>query len=171
MKRKGMNMNQNEGFQRFTIVYFLGLVIVFVVNFIPYYRRKKLYKTDPKTSESRERMKFITKYSPDEVVWKLRCRGAGEAIGYEVKKESDAVLLLIVKGVQGSFSRNTVEREAKYKMAIKQEGEHTAIWVFLLEYSDEEVKDRYGWELKGFLIKKLEAEIVEFDLGRKEPER
>ena len=124
MKRKGMNMNQNEGFQRFTIVYFLGLVIVFVVNFIPYYRRKKLYKTDPKTSESRERMKFITKYSPDEVVWKLRCRNSDDVFRYEVKKETNAVLLLIVKGVQGSFSRSSVKREAIYKIAIKQEGEH-----------------------------------------------
>ena len=164
-------MNQNEGFDFFARVMILIMAIASAANLISYYKRMKLYKTDPKTSESRERMKFITKYSPDEVVWKLRCRGAGEAIGYEVKKESDAVLLLIVKGVQGSFSRNTVEREAKYKMAMKQEGEHTAIWVFLLEYSDEYVKDRYGWELKGFLIKKLDAENVEFDLGRKESER
>ena len=164
MKRKEMNMNQNEGFERFTVVYFLGLVIVFVVNFIPYYRRRKLYKTDPKTSESRERMKFITKYSPDEVVWKLRCHDAGDVFEYEVRKEADAVLLLILTGVKCSSYRCPVE--ARYKIAIKQEGEHTAIWVFLLEYSHESVKDRFGWEMKGFLIKKLDAENVEFDLGK-----
>ena len=131
----------------------------------------KLYKTDLKAGESRERMKFITKYSPDEVVWKLSCRSPNDVFRYEVKKEADAVLLFIINGVQGLVYRGGVEGETKYKIAIRQEGEHTAIWVFLLEYRDEYLKERYGWEMKGFLIKKLDAENVEFDLGKKEPGR
>ena len=164
-------MNQNEGLDRFAVVYSLFLLIVFALILISYYKRRKLYKTDPKTSESRERMKFITKYSPDEVVSKLMCHDLRDVFGYEIKKEADAVLLLIITGVAFPFNYGLRVREARYKIAIKQEGEHTAIWVFLLEYSDEEVKDRYGWEMKGFLIKKLDAENVEFDLGKKEPER
>ncbi len=162
-------MNQNEGFDFFARVMILIMAIASAANLISYYKRMKLYKTDPKTSESRERMKFITKYSPDEVVSKLMCHNLGDIFGYEVKREADAVLLLILTGV-GCF-RSFGKRGARYKIAMKQEGEHTAIWVFLLEYSDEYVKDRYGWELKGFLIKKLDAENVEFDLGRKESER
>ena len=163
-----MGMHQSEGIDLFAIIMFLTIAIPSVIELIPYYKRKKLYKTDSRTSESRERMKFITRYSPDEVVWKLRCHGAGDVFLYEVKKESDAVLLLTVTGVQCSFYRSDVE--AKYKIAIKKEGEHTAIWVFLIDYGNELIKDRYGWEMKGFIIKKLDAENVEFDLGKKEPD-
>ncbi len=136
---------------------------------IPYYKRRKLYKTDLKAGESRERMKFITKYSPDEVVWKLRCHGVGDVFEYEIKKESDAVFLLIIDRIKKLF--NYSQGEVRYKIVIKQEGEYTAIWVFLLECRNEYSKDRFGWEMKGFLIKKLDAENVEFDLGRKEPEQ
>ena len=163
-----MGMHQSGGMDFCSILIILIVAIPSVIELIPYYKRRKLYKTDSETSESRERMKFITRYSPDEVVWKLRCHGAGDVFAYKVKKESDAVLLLTVTGVQCPFSRCAVE--AKYKIAIKEEGEHTAIWVFLVEYSDEFIKERFGWEMKGFIIKKLDAENVEFDLGKKEPD-
>ena len=161
-------MHQSEGIDLFAIIMFLMITISYFVTRIPYYKRRKLYRTDSGTSESRERMKFITMYSPDEVVWKLRCHGAGDVFEYKVKKESDAVLLLTITDVQCSFYRCAIE--AKYKIAIKEEGEHTAIWVFLVEYSDEFIKERFGWEMKGFIIKKLDAENVEFDLGKKEPD-
>lgn len=111
------------------------------------------------SQESREKMKFVTQLSKDEVIEGLRSHKANDIFEYEMKSESDNVYILLIKGI-GQLNGYCKEK-VTYKVVITPETENTVVRVVLYKGDNENAIERYGWELKGFMEKKIMAVRVE----------
>ena len=134
------------------------LSIVTVRPLILYFIRAKKYWMPP-SSESREKMKFVTQLSKDEVIEGLRNHKANDIFEYEFRSESDIVYILLIKGID-QFKLGC-KGNVTYKVVITSEAENTVVWIVLDEGDNANAIERYGWELKGFMEKKIMAVRVE----------
>lgn len=106
----------------------------------------------PPSSESREKMKFVTRLSKNEVIEGLRSHKANDIFEYEFRSESDIVYILLIKEI-GQFNLYC-KGNVTYKVVITSEAENTVVCVVLYKGDNENAIERYGWELKGFMEKK-----------------
>ena len=138
----------------------LSLIMFVLVGrtLVLYFIRARKYWTPP-SSESREKMKFVTQLSKDEVIEGLRSHKANDIFEYEFRSESDTVYILLIKGID--FFKVYCKENVTYKVAITSEAKNTVVWVVLYEGDNENAIERYGWELKGFMEKKIMAVRVE----------
>lgn len=137
------------------------MLILFVIlsrMLVLYFIRVTKYWTPP-SLESREKMKFVTQLSKDEVIEGLRSHKVNDIFEYEFKSESDIVYVLLIKGI-GQLNLYC-KGNVTYKVVITSEAENTVVWVVLDEGDNANAIERYGWELKGFLEKKIMAVRVE----------
>lgn len=125
---------------------------------VSYFIRAGKYWTPP-SLESREKMKFVTQLSKDEVIEGLRSHKVNDIFEYEFRSESDMVYILLIKGID--FFKGYCKENVTYKVVITSETENTVVWVVLYEGDNENAIERYGWELKGFMEKKIMAVRVE----------
>lgn len=124
-----------------------------------YFIRARKYGGMPPSSESREKMKFVTRLSKNEVIEGLRSHKANDIFEYEFRSESDIVYILLIKEI-GQFNLYC-KGNVTYKVVITSEAENTVVWVVLYKGDNENAIERYGWELKGFMEKKIMAVRVE----------
>ena len=124
-----------------------------------YFIRAKKYGAIPSSSENREKMKFITQLSKDEVIEGLRSHKPNDIFEYEIRSENDFVYRLWIKGID-QF-KGYCKGNAKYRLMIIQKPENTVVWVVLYERDNNAAIERYSWELKGFMEKKIMAVRVE----------
>ena len=47
--------------------------------------------------------------------------------------------------------------KVKYKAVIKSKSENTEIWLVFVKGDNKRAIERYGWEMKGFMEKKIKA--------------
>lgn len=125
---------------------------------ILYFIRVSKYWTPP-SLESREKMKFVTQLSKDEVIEGLRSHKINDIFEYEFRSESDIVYRLLIKeiGKYNLYCKGNVT----YKLVITSKAENTVVWVVLYEADNENAIERFGWEMKGFMEKKIMAVRVE----------
>ena len=135
----------------------MGILIVRML--ILYFIRARKYGGIPPSSESREKMKFVTRLSKDEVIEGLRSHKANDIFEYEFRSESDIVYILLIKGID-QF-KGYCKGNVTYKVVIISEAENTVVWIVLDEGGNANAIERYGWELKGFMEKKIMAVRVE----------
>ncbi|MCM1422629.1 MAG: hypothetical protein NC415_02310 [bacterium] len=134
-----------------------GSVVSYLIRFRKYWR--------PPSLESRERMKFVTKLSKDEVIEGLRNHKTNDIFEYAFRSESDDVFILSVKGI--GRLKMPCEGNITYKIVITSEAVNTVVWVVLAESTNRDTRtnrfaiERYGWEMKGFMEKKILAVRVE----------
>lgn len=126
---------------------------------ISYFIRAIKYGGIPTSSESRKKMKFVTQLSKDEVVEGLRSHKTNDIFEYELRSENDFVYRLWIKGI-GQFNLGC-KGNVKYRLMIVEKPENTVVWVALYESDNENAVERYSWELKGFMEKKIMAVRVE----------
>lgn len=146
----------------FLILYIVNLIILSVLTVRPivsYFIRARKYGGIPPSLESREKMKFVTRLSKDEVIEGLRSHKVNDVFEYEFRSENDSVYILSIKGI-GRFNLGC-RGNAKYRLMIVEKLENTVVWVVLIECDNETAKERYSWELKGFMEKKIVAVRVE----------
>ena len=124
-----------------------------------YFIRAGKYGGIPPSSESREKMKFVTQLTKAEVIEGLRSHKVNDIFEYEFRSESDVVYILSIKGI-GRLN-GYCEGDVTYKLVIISKPENTVVWVVLYEGDNENAIERYGWELKGFMEKKIMAVRVE----------
>lgn len=154
----------SQDYRAFLIIFIIHLMIGIIVirTIVLYLIRAIKYGGMPLLSESRENMKFVTQLSQDEVIERLRSHKTNDIFEYEFKKESDIVYILLIKGID-RFNFYC-EGKVKYKVVIKSESANTVLWLVLAEGDNKKAIERYGWELKGFMEKKIKAvreDIVE----------
>lgn len=143
----------------FYSIFSLILGIIIFKMLVLYFIRARKYGAIPPSSESREKMKFVTRLSKDEVIEGLRSHKANDIFEYEFRTESDFVYRLWIKGI--NYFKGYCKGNAKYRLMIIQKPENTVVWVVLFECDNETAKERYSWELKGFMEKKIMAVRVE----------
>ncbi len=143
----------------FFSVWSLIMVVMISRTWILYFIRARKYGGIPPSLESRVRMKFVTQLSKDEVIEGLRSHKPNDIFEYEIRSENDFVYRLWIKGID-QF-KGYCKGNAKYRLMIIQKPENTVVWVVLLSCDNETAKERYGWELKGFMEKKIMAVRVE----------
>ena len=138
----------------------LSLIMFVLVGrtLVLYFIRARKYWTPP-TSESREKMKFVTQLSKDEVIEGLRSHKVNDIFEYEFRSESDSVYILLIKEID-QF-KLYCKGNVTYKLVITAKPENTVVWVVLYKGDNENAIERYGWELKGFMEKKIMAVRVE----------
>lgn len=137
----------------------LIMCILIARIFILFLIRARKYGGMPHSSESREKMKFVTRLSKDEVIEGLRSHKANDIFEYEFRSESDFVYILLIKGID--FFKGYSKEKVTYKVVITPEAENTVVQVILYEGDNENAIERYAWELKGFMEKKIMAIRVE----------
>lgn len=125
---------------------------------ILYFIRVRKYWTPP-SLESREKMKFVTQLSKDEVIEGLRSHKINDIFEYEFRSESDIVYRLLIKEID-QF-KGYCKGNVTYKVVITSEAGNTVVWVVLYEADNENAIERFGWEMKGFMEKKIMAVRVE----------
>ena len=141
-------------------VLFLGighLIILSIVTVRPlilYFVRARKYWMSP-SLESREKMKFVTQLSKDEVIEGLRNHKANDIFEYEFRSESDIIYILLIKGID-QFKLGC-KGNVTYKVVITSETKNTVVRVVLDKGDNANAVERYGWELKGFMEKKIMA--------------
>lgn len=150
-------MNQENVLVFFIIFFVMGVMVVRTL--VLYFIRATKYGGMPLSSESREKMKFVTQLSKDEVIEGLRSHKANDIFDYEFRSESDIVYLLLIKGID-QF-KLYCDGNVKYKVVIIAKPENTVIWIVLDEGDNKNAVERYGWEMKGFMEKKVMAVRVE----------
>ncbi|MBD5549656.1 MAG: hypothetical protein HDQ96_00530 [Lachnospiraceae bacterium] len=139
------------------ILFIVHLVIGIIVlrTIVLYLIRASKYGGMPPSSESREKMKFVSPFSEDEVIEMLKSHNTNDIFEYEFKKESDSVYILLIKGID-TFNFYC-EGKVNYKVVINSESANTVLWLVLAEGDNKKAIERYGWELKGFMEKKIKA--------------
>ena len=146
----------------FLILYIFGLILLSILTVRPivsYFIRVKKYGRLPLSSESRKKMKFVTQLSKNEVIEGLRSHKTNDIFEYELRSENDFVYRLWIKGI-GQFNLGC-KGNVKYRLMIVEKPENTVVWVVLYEGDNENAIERYSWELKGFMEKKIMAVRVE----------
>ena len=113
----------------------------------------------PSSSENCEKMKFVTQLSKDEVIEGLRSHKANDIFEYEFRSESDSVYILLIKEID-QF-KLYCKGNVTYKLVITSKPDNTVVWVVLYKGDNEDAIERYSWELKGFMEKKIMAVRVE----------
>ena len=141
------------------VVFIVILSIMAVKPMVSCLTRGIKYGGIPSSSENREKMKFVTQLSKAEVIEGLRSHKANDIFEYEFRSESDIVYILLIKGID--FFKGYCKENVTYKVVITSETENTVVWVVLYEGDNENAIERYGWELKGFMEKKIMAVRVE----------
>ncbi|MCM1268439.1 MAG: hypothetical protein NC302_11085 [Bacteroidales bacterium] len=149
---------ENMEFLFLGIAHLIIVSIVAVIPLIRYFIRARKYWRPP-LLESREKMKFVTKLSKEEVIEGLRNHKTNDIFEYAFRSESDNVFILSVKGID-QF-KLACEGNATYKIVITSEAENTVVWVVLIESANRNAIERYGFEMKGFMEKKILAVRVE----------
>ncbi|MBO5032830.1 MAG: hypothetical protein J6D08_13265 [Lachnospiraceae bacterium] len=134
----------------------MGAIIVKVLG--SYFIRLRKYG-DTYPSEPKERMRYITKLSRDEVLEKLKYRQTNDIFDFEFKREKNDVYLLTITGIGQEYLY--CSGAVKYKILVTSEQEGTSVWLFMISYNSRMAVRRYAWELKGFLEKKIQAIRVE----------
>ncbi|MDE6750389.1 MAG: hypothetical protein K2K21_15230 [Lachnospiraceae bacterium] len=136
-------------------IFYLILSIIVVRTIVMYLIRLSKYGGVPSSLESREEMKFVSPFSQDEVIERLKSHNTNDIFEYEFKKESDIVYILLIKGID--VFHLYCEGKVKYKVVIKSKSENTEIWLVFVEGDNNRAIERYGWEMKGFMEKKIKA--------------
>lgn len=138
-----------------------SLILVGMISrtLVLYFIRATKYGGIPPSSESRKKMKFVTQLSKDEVVEGLRSHKANDIFEYEFRSENDFVYRLWIKGID-QF-KGYCKGNVKYRLMIIEKPKNTVVWVVLCEGDNENAIERYSWELKGFMEKKIMAVRVE----------
>ena len=138
-----------------------SLILGFMISrtWVLYFIRARKYGAIPPSSESRVKMKFATQLSKDEVIEGLRSHKVNDIFEYEFRSENDSVYQLWIKGID-QF-KGYCKGNAKYRLMIVEKPENTVVWVVLYECDNENAIERYSWELKGFMEKKIMAVRVE----------
>ena len=95
----------------------------------------------------------------EEVIEGLRSHKTNDIFEYELRSENDFVYRLWIKGI-GQFNLGC-KGNVKYRLMIVEKPENTVVWVVLCEGDNENAIERYSWELKGFMEKKIMAVRVE----------
>ena len=131
----------------------IGIIVLSTI--ILYLIRASKYGGMPPSSESREEMEFVTRFSKDEVIERLKSHNTNDIFEYEFRKESDSVYILLIKGID--MFHFYCEGKVNYKVVIKSESANTVLWLILAEGDNKKAIERYGWELKGFMEKKIKA--------------
>ena len=152
-------MSQESIIFMFIIYIIIGAIIFRTI--VLYLIRASKYGGMPPSSESREKMKFVSPLSQDEVIERLKSHKANDIFEYEFKKESDVVYILLIKGID-QF-KLYCKGKVKYKAVIKSKSENTEIWLVFVEGDNKRAIERYGWEMKGFMEKKIKAVRVEWN--------
>ena len=155
-------MSQESSALIFYSIYSIGSLVLGIIIFkmlISYFIRARKYGGIPPSSESRVKMKFVTQLSKDEVIEGLRSHKVNDIFEYEFRSENDSVYRLWIKGID-QF-KGYCKGNAKYRLMIVGKPENTVVWVALYECDNETAKERYSWELKGFMEKKIMAVRVE----------
>ena len=149
----GMSQENIAFFIMFIINLVIGMAVVRTI--VLYMIRASKYGGIPPSSESREKMKFITSLSQDDVIERLKRHTTNDIFQYEFKKESDIAYILLIKGIEvfNFYCKGNV----KYKVMIISKLESTALWLVLDEFDNKNAVERYCWELKGFMEKKIKA--------------
>ncbi|MDE7282028.1 MAG: hypothetical protein K2N85_00330 [Lachnospiraceae bacterium] len=137
----------------FIIHIILGIIVLSTI--ILYLIRANKYGGIPPSVESREKMKFVSPFSQDEVIERLKSHNTNDIFEYEFKKESDIVYILLIKGID--VFHLYCEGKVKYKVVIKSNPDNTALWLVFVEGDNKRAIERYGWEMKGFMEKKIKA--------------
>lgn len=137
----------------FIIHLILGIIVLSTI--ILYLIRLSKYGGVPSSLESREEMKFVSPFSQDEVIERLKNHNTNDIFEYEFKKESDIVYILLIKGID-QF-KLYCEGKVKYKVVIKSKPDNTVLWLVFVEGDNKRAIERYGWEMKGFMEKKVKA--------------
>lgn len=146
----------------FLILYIFGIILLSILTIRPIVScliRARKYGGIPPSSESRVKMKFVTQLSKDEVIEGLRSHKTNDIFEYELRSENDIVYRLWIKGIDRF--KGYCKGNAKYRLMIVEKPENTVVWVVLYESDDENAIERYRWELKGFMEKKIMAVRVE----------
>ncbi|MDE5596446.1 MAG: hypothetical protein K2J04_01275 [Lachnospiraceae bacterium] len=136
----------------------LIMCILVVRMLVSYFIRAGKYWAPP-SSENRDKMKFVTQLSKDEVIEGLRSHKANDIFEYEFRSESDMVYILLIKEID-QF-KLYCKGNVTYKLVISSKADNTVVWVVLYKGDNENAIERYGWELKGFMEKKIRAVRVE----------
>lgn len=137
----------------FIVHLIIGIIVIRTI--VLYLIRASKYGGMPPSSESREKMEFVTQLSQDEVIERLKSHNTNDIFEYEFKKESDSVYILLIKGID--MFNFYCDGKVKYKVEIEAKSANTVLWLVLAEGDNKKAIERYGWELKGFLEKKIKA--------------
>lgn len=121
--------------------------------------RGRKYGGIPPSAESCVKMKYVTQLLKDDVIEGLRSHKANDVFEYEFRSESDFIYRLWIKGID--YFKGYCKGNAKYRLMIIQKPENTVVWVVLYERDNNAAIERYSWELKGFMEKKIMAVRVE----------
>lgn len=146
----------------FLILYIYGTILISILTIRPivsYFIRARKYGGIPPSSDNREKMKFVTQLSKDEVIEGLRSHKVNDIFEYEFRSENDFVYRLWIKGIDRF--KVYCKGNAKYRLMIVEKPENTVVWVVLFESDNTAAIERYSWELKGFMEKKIMAVRVE----------
>lgn len=144
------------------IVFFLIIAPPVFIGLISYFIRAYKYGGITAYPEKPKKMKFITKLQNDEVVEKLRQHSVSDIFEYEFKREDDMVYILNINKIE--FWRVPCYKKAKYRIVIKPEEKNTALYIILCEADSDYAIERYGWEMKGFMEKKIMAVRIEWGI-------
>ena len=150
----------SQGILDFIWISVLTLIMCVLLGrmLVSYFIRAGKYWTPP-SSESREKMKFVTQLTKAEVIEGLRSHKVNDIFEYEFRSESDMVYILLIKEID-QF-KLYCKGNVTYKLVISSKADHTVVWVVLYEGDNEDAIERYSWELKGFMEKKIMAVRVE----------
>lgn len=157
-RMRGAGMNQESRDVIWISIVMFIICVILGRMLILYIIRVRKYWT-PSSLESREKMKFVTRLSKDEVIEGLRSHKVNDIFEYEFRSESDLVYRLMIKEI-GQFNLYC-KGNVTYKVVIASEAENTVVQVVLYEGDNANAIERYGWELKGFMEKKIMAVRVE----------
>lgn len=142
------------------IVMFLVIAIPVFIGLISYFVRAYKYGGITAYPEKPKKMKFLTKLTKEEVIERLRQHDVSDIFDYEFKREDDKVYIFNINKIE--FWRGRCYKKAKYKIVIKPEEKNTALWIILFEADSDYAIERYGWELKGSMKKRIMAERTEW---------
>ncbi len=151
----------NQGIMDFIWISILMLIMCVLLGrmLVSYFIRAGKYGGIPPSPESREKMKFVTQLTKAEVIEGLRSHKVNDIFEYEFRSESDIVYILSIKGI--GMLNLACEGNVTYKLVISSKADNTVVWVVLYEGDNEDAIERYSWELKGFMEKKIMAVRVE----------
>ncbi|MBO5032833.1 MAG: hypothetical protein J6D08_13280 [Lachnospiraceae bacterium] len=79
---------------------------------------------------------------------------------YEFMKDSEETYLFNIKRMYG-LNYAAFPGKVKYRVFVIPEQCGSAVWLFLLKGSSKYAKNRFAWELRSFMEKKIEAVRVE----------